>query len=182
MASYTHFSFSQNQLFEQMDILANEALDETINEMKGWGGYLQDITKTKYSDGSVKGYLIEIEDLRAWIYYYGTGTHMWDNENPKLKEYMESGFYNKRRPSSGAIARWGYDKNGHVVPNWETGHGTMVYQGTDPAGEVLGNGVAPKEDLNKILEKAAEVFAKKVKEKFSKINISSCIITSSISI
>lgn len=180
MASYTHLSFSQTQLKEQIDAIVWEALDETINEMKTWDEYLDTIKKEKIV-GDEQGYIIEVEDLRAWIYYYGTGTHMWDNDNPYLSAYMGSDFYNQARPN-GKIARWG--NRDVTIPNWKTGRGTMTYHGADPAGQVVGTGEgkAPKGNFDNIMQKASDVFTQKVRNKFSKINLEACIISSTVNV
>lgn len=180
MASYTHFSFSLNQLKEQIDTLAMEALDETYQEMKGWDSYLKAMNKTAtYDYGSEKGYIVEIEDLRAWIYYYGTGTHMWDNENPYLSQYMKSDFYNKARPKSGAIVGRGHGVE-YTTYNWETGQGTTTRIGVVPTNKEVSQGVAPQGNFNDIIKQATETFNRKLKQKMSRLNLESCFISSQI--
>lgn len=175
MATCTQLSFSAEQLKEQVHNAVQLALDRTVAEVKTWK-YFEDAMTEPISrpDGTI-GYRIESQQLKAWLYYYGTGRYM-EQDNPSLEQYKDSGFWNPLRPSSGDIVRWG-SKDTHTLPNWK-GKGTIEYKGADPAGQRVSKGQPAKGDFDAQLKQAGELFKRNLQENLAKVNIKNCIISS----
>lgn len=177
--TYTHVSFSPSMFKDEIYRLCDEALEETVAEIKTWK-YFEDAQPIAISgEGYDNGYELTATDLKAWLYYYGSGTHM-DERNPYLKEYLSSDFYNKDRPSNRAIVRRGAEQ--YTQWDYKKGHGTITRTGKEPKGEVISQGGEPQADMPKLLEKALNFFEDRVNQKLSTISFLKFIITSEINI
>lgn len=173
MASFTQVSFSTSALEDQIKMAINRALDDTIKEVKTWK-YFED---AEVEDLGTFHKRISSNDLKAWIYYMGTGNYM-DKRNSKLGSYIGGDYWNESRPKEiGAdIVRRGKVK--YTSPDWEKGSGTITRTGADPAGSFVSRGVEPQDDFYALIKRAGDIFIEKARENLRKINVS-LVITSS---
>jgi hypothetical protein len=177
---YTHISFSPSMLKDEIYRLCDEALEETVEEVKLWNFFEDAQPISIAGENCDNGYELTATDLKAWLYYYGSGTHM-DKRNPYLKEYLNSEFYNKDRPSNHAIVRRGKDIK-YTQPNYEQGHGTITRTGTDPKGDVISDGQEPKQDMTSLLDSLLNFFEYRLNQKLARLSFANCIVTSETNI
>lgn len=172
MASYTNISFSSSAIEDQIKMAIEKALDDTVNEVKTWK-YFED---AKVEDLGTFHKKITSQNLKAWIYYMGTGRYM-NPKNPQLDEYIGGEYWNPARPSvvGADIVKRG--NRSYTAPDWRSGKGTITTTGSNPAGAFVSKGEQAQEDFYWMLSEAAKHFQKRVQENLKKINVQSSIIT-----
>lgn len=178
--TYTNISFSPALFKEEVYRLCDEALEETVDEIKTWK-YFEDAQPVSIAgENCDNGYKLTATNLKAWLYYYGTGTYMYKSKNPYLQEYLGSGFYNDDRPSSGEIVRRGSGE--YTQLNYEKGYGTIKRQGSEPKGQIFSKGEERQGNMDELLERAMNSFEDRLNKKLSTISFAKFVITSEINV